>query len=358
MLVNAPEEFLHPDSDASYSSLRAAPKPLAVLLRQEVHWCRRCTYRQSRLRRKNIGRVGVFDMNRLRASVLVTMILSVLFASAVSARADTGHGPGDPIPGNFTLDKYRDQATLGHDPLGCTIKVDRVYNHGFTSTRYFRFSIPTITQPSMCPVMGVAVPTGKAATVDDIVVTWPDTRFSPPARAYILRNFTAVIPSSGEVMPARIGGGDVDFNGDGLKDFWEISSNDAEGLKTYLREGDHFTVGPATLPCPYNGWHCEISAPYTRQGPAFGELDGKPGTDIVTPFITQDVEFGVAFISGTGTERIVELNNRLWTYEVVLIDHNGDGILDVEIKRYNGATLLAIKYYLNDGAGNFTIASS
>jgi len=312
----------------------------------------------------------------MRVLVVTATALVVATAGMSVANADTveNHRNG-PIVGNFTLDKLPDTATLGHDPLGCTIKVDRVYNYGLKSTKYYRYDIPGLTNPKLCPDMGVAVPTGKPWMIDDLVVTWfiNYQSGSKPA-AYVLRNFTIVSSFAAEDYPSYIGTG-VDFNGDGLADIWE-RTDEGEGFRTYLRSGDTFVPGPAAL---HDSFLHEVF---------FGQLDGQPGTDIVSAFqssyynnllsnpdgapIFGPGPTGVMAISGaTGKLTLLEpysytdngagLGHQFDIYHPVptLVDINGDGILDVRVTGsgpYDGTSAPSVTHdFLNDGTGNFTL---
>jgi hypothetical protein len=291
--------------------------------------------------------------NKMRAVVALLTTVAALGAMTVTASADVGNGRNQPIRGNFTLDKFTDTATLGHDSLGCTLTVKRVYAFGLTSTKVYRYVVPGVSNFNLCPDMGVAVPTGNPLIVDDIVVTWFNRPPGPAAAAYVLRNFTTVIAATGENFPSYIGSG-VDFNGDGLQDFWE-RTDEGEGFRTYLRSGSTFVAGPATF--------LDDSAAHE---PFFGKLDGLPGMDVVSaymrptgqPGIPGSGVTGVVVVFGvTGTRKVLVNDSSFHTtYAPSLIDRNGDGILDVKVITNPADPSPVVSYYINDGAGNFTLA--
>jgi len=285
-------------------------------------------------------------------AVLVAAMLAGLHQDSATAEINDGTSPGWSIYGNFTLDDHPDTATLGHDPLGCTIKVDRVYNYGLTSTRWYRYVIPGITDFRDCPRGGTAVATGKPWTVDDLVLSWTGTPAEPAPLLYVLRNFAftgQTIPN--DPNPAKIGSG-TDFNGDGLKDFWELGWT--EGMRIFYRSGESFVL---SSPAP---WYCNDDT--SRTDLDFAELNGKPGVEVVASYYCAADQPGFPGSAGRG---VIVVSPATGKRQILLSDHDVGSVFESNITDYNGDHLLDIEirssfnfpvYYLNDGAGRFSPA--
>ncbi|MBU8898496.1 protein kinase [Corallococcus sp. M34] len=164
----------------------------------------------------------------------------------------------------------------------------------------------------------------------------------------IYRSTERRVPTFAETPPGTLPKGllhvvAADFDGDGDEDVVALSPEGGEGtgsaaMVAFRNDGaGHFVPLDSALPRDIQLWNGRF---------ALGDLDGDGDLDLVAATRASTVEVWRFSAGRFERTRVISANNA----SVALVDMEGDGDLDLHV-----VTLERHAFYLNDGAGQFTL---
>jgi hypothetical protein len=283
-------------------------------------------------------------LNRNRViGVLATILMATAITVAVPAVANAASAVviadmnGDGLPDKVVISPY--------GPPGgtqCQVQVEPGVAGGgfdFWHSSFYTYTSSELSQ--RCPDEAVAIKLGSDTTPDLI------TAFSFGSNdIVVLRNFTPAATYHGVIEPYWLTTADI--NGDGRQDLIEYT-----GQQNYLLSFVNNADGTLSGGSISEG--CTINPQYV-----LADMNGDGGQDMVLSDNCQTrqnapIRAEVLFGNGQPAVVLASTTDYLANWTVSVVDHNGDGIPDVQVVEVPHSGPTVTQFFQNDGAGNFTL---
>jgi len=276
----------------------------------------------------------------------VSILCIFLTIPLIAPAAASAGNRFQPIFGDLNSDGLLDRVTLGPElgtPSGtpnCTVNVEYRRPDGSYGAPVTHTYTSPWRQLPLCPNMGEAINLAKNGQIELVLTSWSATA---QPELLVLRNFKLVAVFNALDFPNTIRS--ADFNGDGRMDLWE-SSDETLRLKTFTNVPDGTLVpGPIDV-CSYDSIPAHV----------FADFNGDRGQDFLA-VIRCGVTFSAEVLFGNG-QPVVTLASKgpfAGTFRVFAGDINYDLIPDAVVADVaSNGTIVATRYFQNDGHGGFT----